>query len=195
MANTNAPFGFRQVGRLPGAPASFEPAWRKISGSDSTAVFNGSPVTSQSTGYVARSAPSTSVPIAGIATAFGWNSVALGRYGYFPYWTGATADVASGDVDVMIINDPYAIFKVQASSAAVAFSDINANAQFATATGNTATGFSSETLNASTIDPTSSAFPFRVIGLFSDGVIDTTAAYNIALVTFNFQDYHTLTGT
>lgn len=194
MANTNAPFGFRQIGRLPGAAANYEPAWRKISGSDSTPVFNGSPVTSLNTGYVARSAPSTSVPIAGIAIAFGWNSVSLTRYGYFPYWTGSTTDVASGDVDVMIINDPAAIFEVQASSTAIAFSDINALAQFVTATGNTATGISKETLGA--IDPTSSAYPFRIIAVPTFlGTIDQTAAYNHAYVCFNFQDYRVLTGT
>lgn len=197
MANTNAPFGFRQIGRLPGAAANFAPSWRKISGSDSTAVFNGSPVTSLSTGYVARSAPSTSVPIAGIAVGFAWQSVSFGYYRYFPYWSGATTDVASGtDVDVMLIDDPSAIFEVQASSAAVSFSDINAMAQFATATGNTVTGISKETLVATTIDPTSSAFPFRVVAVPTFlGTIDQTAAYNHAYVAFNFQDFRVLTGT
>lgn len=193
MANTNAPFGFRQQGGLPGAPSNFELSWRKIKGDDSTAVYNGSPVTSLSTGYVGRSAPSTSVPIAGIATAFGWNSIAKGGYAYFPYWTGSTTDVAAGDIDCGIINDPRATFVVQMSSAAVALSDVNACAQFVTATGNSLTGISAETLGA--MDPTSSAFPFRVIAVYPNPAIDTTLAYNQALVAFNFQDFRTLTGT
>lgn len=193
MANTNAPFGFRSIGRLPGAAGNFELSWRKISGSDSTAVFNGSPVTSLNTGYIARSAPSTSVPVAGIATAFAYNSLAKGGYAWFPYWSGSTADVASGDVDCGIINDPAAMFVVQASSAAVAFSDINALVQFVTATGNTLSGISAETLGA--IDPTSSAYPFRIIGLYPAVNISSAGIYNQAIVTFNFQDFKVLTGT
>ena len=193
MANTNAPFGFRQQGGLPGSPSNFELFWRKISGSDSTAVYNGSPVTSLSTGYIARSAPSTTVPIAGIAVAFGWNSVAAGGYRYFPYWTGSTTDVASGDVDCAIINDPRATFVVQASSTAISTSDVNALAQFVTATGNSLNGISAETLGA--IDPTSSAYPFRIIALYPNPAIDSTLAYNQALVAFNFQDFKVLTGT
>lgn len=193
MANTNAPFGFRHIGRLPGTTGSFELAWRKISGSDSTAVYNGSPVTSLNTGYIARSAPSTSVPIAGIATAFGYNSIARSGYSYFPYWSGATTDVASGDVDCGIINDPQAMFVAQASSAAIAFSDINALVQFTTATGNSLSGISAEALGA--IDPTSSAYPFRIIGLYPGVNISSAGIYNQAIVAFNFVDFRVLTGT
>lgn len=193
MANTNAPFGFRQQGGLPGAPSNFELSWRKIAAADSTAVYNGSPVTSLSTGYVGRSAPSTTVPIAGIATAFGWNSVAAGGYRYFPYWTGSTTDVASGDIDCGIINDPRATFVVQVSSTAVTIADINALCQFSTGVGNSLNGMSVEVI--STIDPTSSAYPFRIIAVYPNPAIDTTLAYNQALVAFNFQDFRVLTGT
>lgn len=193
MANTNAPFGFRSIGRLPGASGNFELAWRKIKGDDSTAVFNGSPVTSLNSGYVGRSAPSTSVPIAGIATAFGYNSVAKGGYTWTSYWSGSTSDVASGDIDCGIINDPQAMFVVQASSAAIAFSDINALVQFVTATGNTLSGMSAETLGA--IDPTSSAFPFRIVGLYPGANISSAGIYNQAIVCFNFQDFRAPTGT
>jgi hypothetical protein len=76
---------------------------------------------------------------------------------------------------------------------------IGMNGQFAIGTGNQATGMSGATLDVVTNPPAATpTFPFRIIDLITDppgaNGTDTTTAFNWAYVTFNNQDFKSLTG-
>lgn len=197
MANTNAPFGFEHEGYLPGYTGNFEHSVRKIKSDNSTAIYSGDPVTSLSTGYIARSTAGTT-QIHGIFVGCEYISTSQKRKVWMPYWPGSDA---TGDITAYVIDSPQAIFRVRAggSTTAIGFADINALANFALGTGNASTGKSGAYLDQTTIATATTTLPFRIIGLVEDPPgadgTDATSGYNIVRVAFNFQDYRATTGT
>lgn len=182
MANTNAPFGFRQYSGTGSAP-TYEQVVMTIASNNATAIFQGDPVVPLNTGYIAQ-ASSNSVQIAGIFQGCKYTSVSQKRTVWSNYWPGSDAN---GDVEAYVVNDPNAKFVAQTDSTGAAFADINANVGFAIGTGNTATGLSGAYLDIST-KGTTDTLPFRIVGLVTTppGAPGTeSGAYNLALVAFN----------
>ncbi|MCB8880123.1 hypothetical protein ACELLULO517_07740 [Acidisoma cellulosilytica] len=196
MANILAPFGFRWFRELTGVAPNCAQSVRKILSTNTTAIFHGDPVTSQSSGYIQQAAPGTT-QIAGIFVGCRYLSKSMGRTVWNNYYPGADAN---GDVEAYIIDDPNAVFAVQANGGPVVLADVGQNANFAIGTGNTLTGMSAASLDFSTV-ATTGTLPFRIIGYggatgFTQAGpgSDPTTAYNYAYVTFNNQDFKVLTG-
>lgn len=191
MANTSAPFGFRQY-RGTGSAPTYEQVTALVN-YNTAAIFNGDPVFRLSDGTVAGATtgpgPGTGV-IAGILIGAKYLSVATGRTNWTNYWPGS--DVATGTTaEAYVINDPNVQFQVQAgNSTTVGFvqADIGLNAQFGYGTGTTANGISGAYIDMNVARATTSTFPFRVIAILSSltGNVNTAAgAYNIGVVAFN----------
>lgn len=195
MANTNAPFGFRQFGRIEGAAPNGGQATRLVDKDDTSAIYKGDPVVSLSTGYIAR-ATAGSTQIAGIFMGCTYLSSAVGRTVWSPWYPGSGAQQ---DVTAYIVNDPYAMFVAQSNGSAIVFADIDRNINFAWAAGSSLSGISGATLDQSSLNSTDT-LPFRVIGPYSQfgppGApgTDDAASYNWAVVVFNFQDFRSRTG-
>ena len=87
------------------------------------------------------------------------------------------------------------MFLVQAGGTAIGFADIDANVQFNLGTGNALTQLSGAYVESAN---TTNTLPFRVVALADSppGVngSDSTSAYNNLYVTFNNQDFKSLTG-
>jgi len=194
MANTDAPFGFRQFSGTGSAPTYEQIAVRIVY--NATNIFFGDPVAPDANGYVVR-ASSNSVQIAGIFVGCQYLSVAQKRTVWSNYWPGS--DVASGNVVIgYIVNDPNAKWVAQSDATGVATTDINANIGFAIGTGNTANGISGAYLDTSTIN-TTNTLPFRIISLIdfppgSQGTISNGQAYDWVVVAFNNVSTKQLTG-
>lgn len=191
MANTNAPFGFQQIGRLPGAAPNYQQATYFISSAYGTAIGTGDAVIPVAAGYIQQATAST-VQLAGIFIGCKYLSTSLGRTVWSPYWPGSGA---TGDVEAYVINDPAAVFEVQASAAVIPFSSLGANMQLVAGTPNTATGQSTMSLLSGS-EATTDTLPFRVIG-FRNPVLpggDIASSYNVVQVAFNNQQFKTLTG-
>lgn len=192
MSNTQAPVGFRQVGRLPGVTPNYELQWRLISSSYATAVFQGDAVKEVSGGtskYIQQFAK-TNGTVFGIAVAFNYISTALQRRVWTTYWPGSGA---TGDVNVGIITDPNAVFQVQTDATGIGPNHIGANVDIASSpAGNTANGQSGMYLDSSTL-ATTSTLPFRIYGMSNDPNNDPTSGYDWVLVTFNNQAWKNLT--
>lgn len=189
--NTNAPFGFQQIGRLEGSPYNAAQAVRKIASGYSTKIHAGDPVQSLASGYIGKLAAGTD-QIAGIFYGCEYLSTSQKRKVWSPYWPGADA---TGDVTAYIINDPNATFLAQASAAAIGFDAQMANVQFVAGSGNDATGRSTASVLSGS-QATTSTLPFRVIG-FQDPALpggDIASAYNQIIVAFNFQNFKSLDG-
>jgi hypothetical protein len=194
MANTNAPFGFRQYSGTGSAPTYEQIAVRIVY--NATNIFFGDPVAPDANGYVVQ-ASSNSVQVAGIFVGCQYLSVAQKRTVWSNYWPGS--DVASGNtVTGYIVNDPNAKWVAQSDATGIVTTDINANIGFAIGTGNTASGISGAYLDTSTIN-TTNTLPFRIISLidFPPGAPGTNSngqAYDWAVVAFNNVSTKQLTG-
>jgi hypothetical protein len=192
MANTNAPFGFRQFSGTGSAP-TYEQVPVRIA-YNATNIFFGDPVAPDSNGFVVQ-ASNNAVQVAGIFVGCKYLSVSQKRTVWSNYWPGS--DVASTNVvEGYIVNDPNAKFLVQSNATGVATTDINANVGFAIGTGNSASGISGATIDVSTIN-TTNTLPFRIVSLDLDppGSAGTeSGAYNYVIVAFNNVSTKQLTG-
>ena len=181
MANTNAPFGFRQYRGLGSAP-TYEQSVRLIKSDNSTAVYFGDPVSNLNTGYITRATAGTA-QIAGIFAGCKYLSTSQKRTVWSNYWPGADA---SSDVEAYIIDDPNAQFVVQAGGTAIGLADMGLYVQFNLGSGNATTGISGAYVESPAVTAT---LPFRIIGFIESppgaNGTDITSAYNQIIVGFN----------
>ena len=195
MANTNTPFGFRQLSGTGSAPTYEQVAVPIVY--NASAIYFGDPVINDANGYVTvGAAASTEVAgtVAGIFQGCKYLSVAQKRTVWSNYWPGS--DVASGNlVEGYIINDPNAKWTVQTDATGITQAAVNANISYNTGVGNTANGLSGAFLQVSGIN-TTATLPFRVLSLFQSVALNGTeaGAYNIAVVAFNSVATKQLTG-
>lgn len=184
MANTSAPFGFRQY-RGTGSSPTYEQVTMAIASANTTKIYFGDavvPVTGTATGYITQATAST-VALAGIFVGCKYLSVAQKRTVWSNYWPGSDAN---GDVEAYVVNDPNAQFVAQAGGTNVGFSKIGQNIQLNVGTGNTANGISGMYVES---PATTATLPFRVVGLVADppGIngSDIASAFNYVIVQFN----------
>ncbi len=192
MANSNAPVGFQHIGYINGAAPSYALSPRAISSADTTAIYRGDPVVSQTTGYISKGSVGTT-QVAGIFSHCRYLSSATGQTVESNYWPGTGA---AANPQAYVIDSPNALFLVQSDNTAIGLADIQSNIGYSVGTGSTKTQLSGATVTQSTLG-TTSTLPFRVVGL-SQGIgtgSDSTSAYNQVQVAFNSQDYKVLTGT
>ena len=204
MANTNAPFGFRQSSGTGSAP-TYEQV-TLIGGIDyNTAnIFYGDPVFRLSDGTIAGvttgPGPGTTT-IAGIFQGCKYLSTSQKRTVWSNYWPGSDVSSANqGVTEAYIVNDPNAQFLAQvggSSSTGLTAAQIGLNVQFAYGTGNTSTGISGAYIDINVSPTTTATLPFKVVGLVTDppGANGTAAgAYNLGIVQINNVSTKTLTG-
>lgn len=188
--NTNAPFGFRYFGRLEGGSPTEGLSYRTIASTYGTAIFMGDPVLSLSTGYIALPTVSTT-QITGILGNLRYLNTAVGQnIQGAQYWPSSSVG-SNGTAG--IYDDPQAMYLVQSNNTAITFADIGANIGWASGTGSTVTGQSAYSVDQSSIG-TTSALPFRIVGLYSQFAppgtsgTDDTSAYNLVVVSINSSD-------
>lgn len=163
MANTYAPFGFRQYSGNGSAP-TYEQVEMLIKSDYTTAIFFGDAVLQDANGYITRAGDGPTTQLAGVFVGCKYLSVAQKRTVWSNYWPGSDN---SGDIYAYVVNDPNARFLAQAgASLNVTQAAIGASISLAGGSGgNTANGISGMYLD--TVG-TSSTAPFRVIGLVTE---------------------------
>jgi len=183
MANTYAPFGFRQYSGAGSAP-TYEQIEMLIKSDYTTAIFYGDAVLQDANGYITRAGDGPTTQLAGVFQGCKYLSVAQKRTVWSNFWPGSDN---SGDVYAYVVNDPNARFVAQAgASLNVTQAAIGASISLAGGSGgNTSTGISGMYLD--TVG-TSSTAPFRVISLVTDppgsNGTDITAVANYVIVGF-----------
>lgn len=193
MANTNAPFGFKQY-QGTGSSPTYEQV-TAIAQYNASAIYNGDPVTWQTDGTIARSSSTGGTPatlgIAGIFIGCKYLSVAQKRTVWSSYWPGS--DVASGNyVECYVVNDPNAKFVAQTDSTGCSIADVNGTVGFAIGTGNTNNGLSGAYVDMTTLNTSSYVAnnPFKIVGVINDppgvnGTLSNGQAYDQVIVSFN----------
>ena len=199
VANTNAPFGFRQYTGTGSSPTYEQQTFGAggISGAIaynySTAIYYGDPVVRANSGsnllqQAAGSATTATVTLVGIFAGCKYLSTSQKRTVWSNYWPGSDVSSANaGNTEAYVITDPNAKFVVQTDSTGVAAADIGANNDFNIGTGTASNGISGAYLIHG--GATSSAYPFRLWDLVwappgANGVSvsGSAAAYNYAIV-------------
>lgn len=196
MANTNAPFGFRQYQGTGSAP-TYEQVEVQIA-YNANAIYFGDPVTPDSNGLVVRASSSSGsgdTQIAGIFVGCEYLSVSQKRIVWSNYWPGS--DVASTSVVTgYIVNDPNAKFLAQTDATGAAQTNINNSVGFTIGTGNAASGISGAFVNIGTAG-TNNTQPFKIVALVTNppgGPGTEAGAYNYVVVAFNNVSTKQLTG-
>lgn len=204
MANTLAPFGFSQWGTASGMPnfAENHNTPYRIASGYATAIYYGDAVrmnVSGPTGYIeqwaAADGGTATKILVGIFIGCSYYSTSQKKHVWSNYWPGSDA---TGDVNAFVVDDPNALFKVQAGVAAVPFTQamIGQTADIVTTpVGNATTGISGMKLDTPT---TTVTFPFKVVNVITTppgaNGTDIATAYNYVIVAMNNQQYKALLG-
>jgi hypothetical protein len=191
MANTNAPFGFRQYSGNGSAP-TYEQVAATIVSTNTTPIFYGDPVEPDADGYIVQGDGTTAAAgIAGVFVGCKYLNTSMKRTVWSNYWPGSGN---TGDVEAYIVNDPNAKFVVQSDATGLTQAAINSGIGYTIGTGNTSTGISGAYVSTLT---TATTAPFRVVGLVTapPGAPGTeSGAYNQVIVAFNNVTTRNLTG-
>lgn len=203
MANVIGPFGFSQWGTASGPPnfAESHNTPYRIAAGNATAIFFGDLVrwnVSGPTGFLEQWAngaggTATQIPV-GIFIGCEYYSTSRKMGVWSNYWPGSDA---TGDVSAFVVDDPNALFKVQAGAGiTITQANFGQTADIvATPVGNTTTGISGMALSTPT---TTNTLPFKVVNLITTppgaNGTDITTAGNYVIVAFNNQQYKTLLG-
>lgn len=202
MANTQAQFGFKHIGYLPGGAPDYQQSTYAILKTNVTAIGFGDPVLTASTSgspYIiqATQALATASPLIGIFVGCTFQN-SSGETKFSPFWPGVAS---AQDATAYVIDAPNAKFLVAALATAITSANIGNLATFTSGVfATTGQGYSIATLDQASATAAAgtaaSNLPFRIVGLYK-GVgngSDPTSNYNWVEVVFNNQMYRTLVG-
>lgn len=160
VGNVNAPFGFKPVGTLSGAPVNGKLLKCYIPSTDSTAAFFiGDPV------VFAGSADANGVPTVTLATAGAGYPVLGVIVGFETDATYSTIYRADDTARYCWVNiDPMTIYEVQCDGTFAA-TMVGANAVFASGSGSTTTGLSAYTLYITTTPTAAATYQMLILGV------------------------------
>lgn len=206
MTNIQAPYGFQFVRNYYSAAPTYQTSVYQISSSNANSFGKGDVVKGLSTGFIDRALTSDTLFL-GILDRIEYFDTTLQAKQFRNAWLAPTSALA-GSVIAYVIDDPNAVFGVQAggsSTTPVAYADVSANINFGgNAAPNTKTGLSVAYADQSTINPATATLPFRIINVpqnlggtpVTAGPIgnDSTSAYNYLEVVGNAWQAKSTTG-
>jgi hypothetical protein len=164
MANKDAAFGFRPIGKVGQNRDSQGLSEYNIAAS-SSAIYQNDMVTFLGTGYVGVSQGTTAIPHAlGSLNGVFYTDASTSK----PTWANhLEASNTATDIVGFVSDDPYERFEAQ-SSTTLAIADIGQNAPLATyAAGSSANYVSKQEVNTGSMD-TTNTLPIRVVGVAKD---------------------------
>jgi hypothetical protein len=184
MANTNKAFGLRPLGKVGSNVNNDGDTQYRIASNTTDAIFQGDTVT-LSGGYVIKATPGDA-KILGVFLGCQYTDPTTKKTTFKNYYPGA---VVASDIVATVVDDPYALFLVQASGVA-ANTCVGKNADLVqTVAGNTTTGVSGLELSTGTLG-TSADLNVKVVGISSvPGEGDVTSAYANLIVRINEHLY------
>lgn len=186
MSNTNNPFGLRLIKMLTGDSGNV--SIRRYRVSDSNALYLGDPVervTSSSqlaspllnqvdgTEFVKRAAGADNQMILGVVIGFVFDPANLAAN----YITAAAATAYQNDV--LVCDDPNAIFEIQSDVTGIAYTDLGKNCLMTVTAGSTTTGVSKCVATGAAAD---ASYPLLIMGFSKDPKNDITSAPYVKIV-------------
>ena len=146
MANQDAAFGLRPIGRIGGTPYTGGQSRYRIAANYGTAIFQGDMVMQVTGGTVEIHADGGTVPIVGVFNGCQYTDPTTGEQRFSNFYPASTN---ASDLIAFIIDDPMVVFEVQAD-AAFPVADLFGNFDVVyTSAGSTTTGISGSELKVS----------------------------------------------
>lgn len=191
MSNSNKPFGLRFVGMLTGAPANVHIGRYRVS--DSNALYMGDPVervTSSSQlaspllnqvdgcEFVKRAGGADNQHLLGVVVGFCFDPTNLGMN----YITAAAATAYQNDV--LVCDDPNALFEIQSDVTGIAYTDLGKNCTMTVTAGSTTTGISKCVACGTATSGVFAdiSFPLLIMGFSRDPKNDITSAAYVKII-------------
>ncbi len=186
MANQNRPFGLRFVGMLTGDSRNVHIGRYRVN--DSNALYAGDPVmrVTSSSGlasqtlnqvdgleYVKRAAGADNQMLLGVVAGFCFDPTNLG----LNYITAAAATAYQNDV--LVYDDPNALFEIQSDVTGIAQTDLGKNCLMTVTAGSTSTGVSKCVATGPAAD---ASYPLLIVGFSRDPKNDITAAGYVKII-------------
>jgi hypothetical protein len=189
MSSVAAPYGFRPVSLVGGRAYTQGIRLIKIASGYATAIGFGDAVKLASSGTVQKDTGTTTMTPVGIFTGCYYTDPNTKQPSYHQSWT---ASVVASDAVAYVVEDPFAIFQIQADGS-VAQSALGENAGVNQNAVNSY-GTSTVSLNSAGI-ATTNTLPLRIIDFVNGPFSAVGDAYTDVLVTWNFGMHQYLTAT
>ena len=190
MANVSEKFGLRPYRKLDGTPLVGAQNRYTIASGHTTAIFQGDMVIPLASGNIDRHTAGNGTAILGVFNGCFYTDPTTQKPTYKNYYPGG---VAASDITAFVVDDPDAVFLVDADSAFTRAS-LFANYSVTNTTGVTQTGLSKVQLDVSATG-TASTFAVQAIDISQDpDNSDTTVDNANILVRINNHFYRSGTG-
>jgi len=190
MANQLEKFGLRPYRKLDGTPLVGAQNRYTIASGYATAIYQGDMVEPLTSGNIQKHGANTSDAIVGVFNGCFYTDPTTQKPTYKNYYPGG---VAASDITAFIVDDPDAVFLVDADEAFTR-ADLFRNYSVTNTTGVTQTGISKAQLDVS-VSGTATTFAIQAIDISQDpDNSDTSAANANVLVRINNHFYRSGTG-
>ena len=164
MANQDAPFGLRPIGRIGGTQFNGGQNRYRIAANYGTAIFQDDMVAQVTGGTVEIHADGGTVPIVGVFNGCEYTDPTTGKVTFSNYYPASTN---ASDIIAFIIDDPMVVFEIQAD-AVFPITDLFGNFDIIyTTAGSTQSGISGSELEVST-GGTGTSLPLKAIDISQD---------------------------
>ena len=164
MANKDAAFGMRPVGRIGGTPYTGGQSRYRIANNYGTAIFQGDMVAQVTGGGIEVHADGGTVPIVGVFNGCQYTDPTTGEQKFSNFYPASTN---ASDIIAFVIDDPMVVFEIQAD-AAFPIADLLGNFDVVyTSAGSTVTGISGAELKV-TDGGTATTLPLKAIDISQD---------------------------
>jgi len=195
MSSTAYPFGMIPTVQLAQGVNSQGFSTFDIEDGEATSIFFGDVVELLTTGYIEKDVGTATLTPQGVFVGCSYVTPNLGYFTNGQFWPGATTTSVTtgpGRPLGMVVNDPNAVFMIQADDT-LTIAALGANAAIVQTAGSATVGKSRNALDASSVD-TTSTLPLRIVGLWEGPDNAWGDAFPIVLVKFNNHQLTTLTG-
>jgi hypothetical protein len=188
MANKDAAFGLRPIGKVGQNRDNQGLSEYSISANDTTSIYFQDPVKATAAGTIDQGAAGGN--ILGSLTGVFYTDPNTSK----PTWSNHYAQVNAADIVAFVADDPYERFEIQSNNtAASAQTDVFMNADIELTAGDSANYVSKAELNDSTLSTNSAQL--RVLGVSKDIDNDELASANVNFVVMiNEHDLKVTTG-
>ena len=185
MANKDAPFGFRSVGKKGGGVANGGVTEYEIASGATGNIFSGDPVKMLNTGTILVAGAATTLLGIFRGCKFTNSSGVVVFSSQYPTQTTSSDSVA------FVEDDPDTLFEVQCT-VSLAQTAVGNNVEMAYTSGSTKNGMSAAEISSTTA---ATSAQFRIVGFSTDPSNSTTGSANVnAIVYINEHFYTTVTG-
>ena len=188
MANIDAGFGLRPVGKLGSEAINMGTSQYEIASGETDVIFKGDLVKLETTGKITKSGNGDAVAAIGVFNGCFYNDPTTQKPTFSNHYPGSITPT-QGAIDAFVYDDPNMLFEIQADGV-VAADKVGRNADIVYAAGNTINGQSKTEIN-STVANAGAAAQLRIIRICEDPENSDIASANANwIVRINEHQYY-----